>query len=709
MTRAVIPILILVIGIASGCVLSPLDATGRACDAAGACAAGFVCVEGACEQACATAEECPGQRRCIEGACLVVLDPDGEDEDGGVLDAGDPEPDPDGGPDDADAGVVDAGPNVAPVVNGGDIEVRTPADTAIEIGIDAVDANADDEANLVVVVVTPPRHGTASAVEPLAVLYQPADGFAGFDSVAVRVTDGELDSEVVQITIQVIGRSCAHVLNTGGSIGDGAYLADLTPDDDVADEDPVFCDMTSAAGGWTLALKIDGDEPTFCYDAPIWTDDNLLNPIEGVNATPAQEAKLLPYTLLPATELLVVLDEIADGAAPVRELVVPLSDGAAEFNVPLRQLIAFDGAQATELDDQDWERGLFPDDTSQIFDGIEGINVERGGATISGARIGQLGDTCCTESSTIGVGMRSNACVPGGIDLVTAGARLDPCCGGSPVGIAADARVSVRSRDFTFLPPAASCVAHQAAGRFLTGTYLVDPDGDGGAAGQPVPCALGDFRRVAFFERDGVPPDDACPAPWIENPDGPGCVRDRDGQAGEVVGAVAVRFESPVSFTTVKGRIEAIGKGPLDAFEAQGSGSVTIDNVFVDGVTVNVITGGAGARRHLFTFAAGTFNATGSECPCAGGAGAPSFVTTGTQLCEEVTPLVPAAFDEVQHLFDVQARDSACTQPETPNEFLVSLGATAAPEPGPLEVRLMLDDDDPDEDIAITRLELFVR
>jgi hypothetical protein len=589
--------------------------------------------------------------------------------------------------------------NVAPVAFVTSVQARTPSDSDVVINVSAFD---EEEAPLSLVVDVPPGHGRAIAEEPAAagaspsLRYAPDAGFAGQDTFTLRVFDGELESaEVIDVRIDVIGRSCVHILNSGGSVGDGVYLVDLTPDDDTADEDEVFCDMSTDGGGWTLALKVAGDADTFCYDAPLWTDDTLLN-ATSADETPV-EAKLAPYLMTPVGELLVEMSEIVDVAAPSTQLVIPLAPEVAALRLPLRDLLAIDATHGTTLGAGAWEAGLFARYADGLHDGTGGLNVVRDAT--SAVRIGQLGSAAL---SSVGVGMRSGACVEGGIDLVTAGARLALS---EATPIAAHALVSVRSRDFTFLPPRDACADHAANGAFLTGTYLVDEDGPGGESPQPVVCPFGDMRHLVLFERDGVAPDDECPAPFVADASGVGCI------AAAPDNVVSLIVEAPLPFTRVQGRIEAVARGDLEAFG--GGVQASLDNVYVDGVSVTV----GDPRTHVFTMAVGTAGA--GACPCGTGAPAPAYVGEG-MLCEDRPAAGPdgdgdgdgdddddgGEFDVDNVLFDDDARNAACTQAFVPHEFDVALPAAST---GPIEVRVMVDGDDPNEAIALQRLEIRVR
>jgi hypothetical protein len=67
-----------------------------------------------------------------------------------------------------------------------------------------------------------------------------------------------------------------------------------------------WCDMTTAGGGWTLLLKVDGRRPdsAFGYESPLWTNDVLFGaPVPDVQDA---EAKYAAFSTLPFTELRLV-------------------------------------------------------------------------------------------------------------------------------------------------------------------------------------------------------------------------------------------------------------------------------------------------------------------------------------------------------------------------------------------------------------------
>lgn len=71
------------------------------------------------------------------------------------------------------------------------------------------------------------------------------------------------------------------------------------------------CDMSEDAGGWTLALKVDGTKANFGYFATYWENDTLFN--EGQAADDTTEAKLASYVETPFDDVLLVMTEKGKG------------------------------------------------------------------------------------------------------------------------------------------------------------------------------------------------------------------------------------------------------------------------------------------------------------------------------------------------------------------------------------------------------------
>jgi cysteine-rich repeat protein len=93
------------------------------------------------------------------------------------------------------------------------------------------------------------------------------------DDGAAASGDGCSAGCVVENDLGSPAESCKALKERVPSAASGAYFIDPagTPFS-------VYCDMTSAGGGWTLAMKLDGVRDTLAYDAPYWTDEATLRP-----------------------------------------------------------------------------------------------------------------------------------------------------------------------------------------------------------------------------------------------------------------------------------------------------------------------------------------------------------------------------------------------------------------------------------------------
>jgi hypothetical protein len=124
-------------------------------------------------------------------------------------------------------------------------------------------------------------------------------------------------------------QSCAQLKERFPTLASGGYTLDLDGDGPLAPQ-RAFCEQSANGGGWTLALKIDGEQSTFAYDSPLWTNTALLAP---TSADPSRtEAKLLPYLATNFTQIRLVFEE----GSSVRSLVIASSGSSlrAVFSGP---------------------------------------------------------------------------------------------------------------------------------------------------------------------------------------------------------------------------------------------------------------------------------------------------------------------------------------------------------------------------------------
>jgi len=146
-------------------------------------------------------------------------------------------------------------PNTQPVANGQNVNTtRNQAKSMTLTGSDA------ENATLVFTVVDNPTHGQLSGVAP-TLTYQPAAGYVGADSFTFKVSDGDLESTLATVNINIIAFNSAPTANsqTTNTGRNQAKQITLTATD--ADNDPLTYALLSQPANGTLS----GSAPNLTY------------------------------------------------------------------------------------------------------------------------------------------------------------------------------------------------------------------------------------------------------------------------------------------------------------------------------------------------------------------------------------------------------------------------------------------------------------
>jgi hypothetical protein len=190
--------------------------------------------------------------------------------------------------------------------------------------------------------------------------------------------------------------SCLELLQAGAT-KNGVYEIDI---DGSGPSLPfnVYCEMSIEGGGFTLALKADGGNPTFLYDSPLWTNTSLLN---ETNANlDSTEGKFQSFVSMPISDVLLGIRDLPS-SGPTRYLRIPVN--AAN----LREL--FSGPFVPTTSGRSAWRQLMPNGSLQYNCNSEGFNNKAGGKMH--LRLGIISDertNCYDPNSFIGIGYASD-------------------------------------------------------------------------------------------------------------------------------------------------------------------------------------------------------------------------------------------------------------------------------------------------------------
>ena len=227
-------------------------------------------------------------------------------------------------------------------------------------------------------------------------------------------------------------------------------------------------------------------------------------------------------------------------------------------------------------------------------------------------------------------------------------------------------------------------------------------------------CGDGIWHQVAHINMSN--PSHQCPSAWREvTMDGIRVCARPISTKGSCPG---VLYHASGQYSKVCGRVIGYQFGSPSAFELGAVEDRTIDEVYVEGVS---ITHGRHPRQHIWSYAAGSNEhrvsqeCSDSKCPCNGGRKPPSYVRNN-YYCESAYKLgvtdcyVIDRFFPDDPLWDGQQCDNdegtCCTGANTPPWFNVDLSERTSDD---IEVRICHDQYTRDEDTPIQVLELYVQ
>jgi hypothetical protein len=172
-------------------------------------------------------------------------------------------------------------------------------------------------------------------------------------------------------------------------------------------------DPAEDGGGWTLALKIDGDQPTFAYDSPLWQDTTTYQ--EDLPDFDQNEAKLDTFSKIGFEAVRLGMTD----AGQTRWIVLPIAGES------LAAILQGGSYTPTSVGRDAW-KGLLASPSLQPECNMEGFNaVPSNGRSV---RIGIMANEqpdCTSVDSFIGLGgtiVSAQVSFPSG--------NWSGCCGG---------------------------------------------------------------------------------------------------------------------------------------------------------------------------------------------------------------------------------------------------------------------------------------
>ena len=207
--------------------------------------------------------------------------------------------------------------------------------------------------------------------------------------------------------------------------------------------------------------------------------------------------------------------------------------------------------------------------------------------------------------------------------------------------------------------------------------------------------------------------DSQCPDGWVEENEGEvrACGR---GTVGPSCQSTFLNRDHQMEYTKICGRAIGYQYGNTDAFGGQSSQPKTIDQFYVDGLSITY----GSPRRHIWTYAAGVREAplnshVRSNCPCANPPGfpAPSYIGSNW-YCESGNPdpIDPSPPNLLVNdpLWDGEnCEGTCCSKGKSPPWFSVEL---PAPTDDYVEARICSNEhSDTKEDTFIEIFEIYIQ
>ena len=203
-------------------------------------------------------------------------------------------------------------------------------------------------------------------------------------------------------------------------------------------------------------------------------------------------------------------------------------------------------------------------------------------------------------------------------------------------------------------------------------------------------------------------PSQQCPSSWLRSSSPRSSCKKRTIDPSIALCESLTVPTSGATYQMVCGRFRGYQIGSTDAF-LDLSNTRTLEGHYVDGISITY--GPPGSRQHVYTYAAGTQEIQYvSSCPCTGaGVAAPPPFVGSDYYCESGTSsVVGGVFYSSDVLWDGQqcgGNEGTCCNPPNLPWFCKNL---STPVSADLEVRICLDEDATNENVAIEFFELYI-